>query len=134
MNLMSNYDVPEEWARFYTAEVVLALEAIHNMGFIHRDVKPDNMLLDASGHIKLADFGTCMKMDADGLVRSETAVGTPDYISPEVLRSQGGEGEYGRYGWEKRRTCNRWGIRRVVMVPFNIESEPRNYWNFVIKT
>ncbi len=36
VNLMSNYDVPEEWARFYTAEVVLALEAIHRMGFIHR--------------------------------------------------------------------------------------------------
>ena len=94
---MSNYDVPEEWARFYTAEVVLALEAIHCMGFIHRDVKPDNMLLDASGHLKLADFGTCMKMNSNGLVRSETAVGTPDYISPEVLRSQGGDGEYGRY-------------------------------------
>ena len=77
VNLMSNYDVPEEWARFYTAEVVLALEAIHRMGFIHRDVKPDNMLLDAHGHLKLADFGTCMKMAADGLVRSETAVGTP---------------------------------------------------------
>lgn len=64
MNLMSNYDVPEKWAKFYCAEVVLALEAIHNMGFVHRDVKPDNMLLDAMGHLKLADFGTCMKMDA----------------------------------------------------------------------
>uniref|UniRef100_A0A5F8GA82 Rho-associated protein kinase 1 n=1 Tax=Monodelphis domestica TaxID=13616 RepID=A0A5F8GA82_MONDO len=63
VNLMSNYDVPEKWARFYTAEVVLALDAIHSMGFIHRDVKPDNMLLDKSGHLKLADFGTCMKMN-----------------------------------------------------------------------
>jgi len=36
VNLMSNYDVPEKWARFYTAEVVLALDAIHSMGFIHR--------------------------------------------------------------------------------------------------
>ena len=43
------------------------------------------MLLDREGHLKLADFGTCMKMDKDGLVRSDTAVGTPDYISPEVF-------------------------------------------------
>ena len=49
-----------------------------------RDVKPDNMLLDVRGHMKLADFGTCMKVDEDGLIRSSTAVGTPDYISPEV--------------------------------------------------
>lgn len=61
---MSNYDVPEKWAKFYCAEVVLALDAIHSMGFVHRDVKPDNMLLDKHGHLKLADFGTCMRMDA----------------------------------------------------------------------
>jgi len=103
VNLMSNYEVPEKWARFYCAEVVLALDAIHSMGFVHRDVKPDNMLLDASGHLKLADFGTCMKMGPDGMVRSETAVGTPDYISPEVLRSQGGTGEYGR-------ECDWWSV------------------------
>ncbi len=96
VNLMSNYDVPEKWAKFYCAEVVLAVDAIHSMGFVHRDVKPDNMLLDRRGHVKLADFGTCMKMDSDGFVRSDTAVGTPDYISPEVLKSQGGEGCYGR--------------------------------------
>ena len=64
VNLTSTYDVPEKWAKFYTAEVVMALDAIHSMGFIHRDVKPDNMLLDGHGHLKLADFGTCMKMDA----------------------------------------------------------------------
>ncbi|XP_049685085.1 rho-associated protein kinase 1 isoform X2 [Accipiter gentilis] len=103
VNLMSNYDVPEKWARFYTAEVVLALDAIHSMGFIHRDVKPDNMLLDKAGHLKLADFGTCMKMNKEGMVRCDTAVGTPDYISPEVLKSQGGDGYYGR-------ECDWWSV------------------------
>lgn len=72
---MSNYDVPEKWAKFYCAEVVLALEAIHKMGFVHRDVKPDNMLLDAMGHLKLADFGTCMKMDEVSLHFFHTWIG-----------------------------------------------------------
>lgn len=103
VNLMTNYDVPEKWAKFYTAEVVLAVDAIHQMGFVHRDVKPDNMLIDKNGHLKLADFGTCMKMGPDGLVRSEIAVGTPDYISPEVLKSQNGQGCYGR-------ECDWWSV------------------------
>uniref|UniRef100_A0A672P9R7 non-specific serine/threonine protein kinase n=1 Tax=Sinocyclocheilus grahami TaxID=75366 RepID=A0A672P9R7_SINGR len=103
VTLTSNYDIPEEWARFYTAEVVLALDAIHSLGFIHRDIKPDNMLLDHNGHLKLADFGTCMKMDSSGMVRCDTAVGTPDYISPEVLMSQGGTGYYGR-------ECDWWSV------------------------
>lgn len=103
VSLMSMYDIPEKWAVFYTMEVVLALDTIHDMGFIHRDVKPDNMLLDRCGHLKLADFGTCMRMDDDGLVRSSNAVGTPDYISPEVLQSQSGDGVYGR-------ECDWWSV------------------------
>lgn len=103
VSLMSNYDIPEKWAKFYTMEIVLALDVIHGMGFVHRDVKPDNMLIDKYGHLKLADFGTCMRMGPDGLVRASNAVGTPDYISPEVLQSQNGEGVYGR-------ECDWWAV------------------------
>jgi serine/threonine protein kinase len=103
VNLMSNYEIPEKWAKFYTAELVLAIESIHNMGYVHRDIKPDNMLIDRHGHLKLADFGTCIRLNKEGLVRSDTAVGTPDYISPEVLKSQGGDGVYGK-------ECDWWAV------------------------
>ena len=45
--------------RFYIAELICAVESVHSMGFIHRDIKPDNILIDADGHIKLTDFGLC---------------------------------------------------------------------------
>ena len=46
-------------AQFYIAELVLAIESVHAMGFIHRDIKPDNILIDHLGHIRLTDFGLC---------------------------------------------------------------------------
>lgn len=70
--------------RFYAAQIILAISSLHDFGYIHRDIKPHNILIDSSGHIRLADFGSCVRASA---VNSETSapIGTPDYISPEIL-------------------------------------------------
>ncbi|XP_015416264.1 PREDICTED: serine/threonine-protein kinase 38-like isoform X3 [Myotis davidii] len=57
--LMKKDTLTEEETQFYISETVLAIDAIHQLGFIHRDIKPDNLLLDAKGHVKLSDFGLC---------------------------------------------------------------------------
>ncbi|KAJ1653322.1 Serine/threonine-protein kinase [Dispira simplex] len=58
MTMLIKYDIfPEEVTRFYMAECVLAIEDVHRLGFIHRDIKPDNILIDKDGHVKLSDFG-----------------------------------------------------------------------------
>uniref|UniRef100_A0A0B7AYS4 non-specific serine/threonine protein kinase n=1 Tax=Arion vulgaris TaxID=1028688 RepID=A0A0B7AYS4_9EUPU len=60
MGLLIRKEILEEHlAQFYIAELVLAIESVHKMGFIHRDIKPDNILIDKEGHIKLTDFGLC---------------------------------------------------------------------------
>lgn len=71
----------EDQAMFFAASVLLALEFLHSKNMVYRDLKPENLLLDAQGYIKVADFGFAKFIGND---KTYTICGTPDYQAPEV--------------------------------------------------
>ncbi|KAJ4783147.1 Protein kinase family protein [Rhynchospora pubera] len=149
----------EDMARMYIAEVVLALEYLHSLNVIHRDLKPDNLLISRDGHIKLTDFGLSKVglinstddlsgPDVSGALmgeqeeagpgvaaqraekreqrRKQTAVGTPDYLAPEIL-----------LGMPHGPTADWWSVGIILfellvgIPPFNAEHPQRIFDNIM---
>ncbi|KAK4382189.1 Serine/threonine-protein kinase tricorner [Sesamum angolense] len=73
--LMRKDTLTEDEARFYVGETVLAIESIHKHNYIHRDIKPDNLLLDRNGHMKLSDFGLCKPLDCSNIQEKDFSLG-----------------------------------------------------------
>jgi len=75
----------EDTARYYAAQILLSFEYIHSRDVIYRDLKPENLLLDKNGNVKITDFGFAKKIDH----RTYTLCGTPDYLAPEIILNKG---------------------------------------------
>jgi len=85
-SLLNEHDrFPEEAVKFYTASVVLAFEHMHSQKIVYRDLKPENVMLDHEGYVKITDFGFAKPLTQ----RTYTFCGTPDYLSPEIVLNQG---------------------------------------------
>jgi len=79
----SHGQLSESQARFYAAQVLLVFRYLHELGIIYRDLKPENLLIDRYGYIKVTDFGFAKKLNRGEMTCS--LVGTPDYMAPEIL-------------------------------------------------
>ena len=104
----------EEWSMFYSASVLSAFALIHERKVAYRDLKPENLVLDTAGYVKIVDFGLA-KVISQG--QTYTFCGTPDYLAPEVILNEG-------YDW----AVDYWGLGVLIyemmagVAPFYAES------------
>ena len=104
---------PEPLVVFYSAEILLALEALHSQNVVYRDLKPENILLEAGGHIKLVDFGFSQRIEKK---MTNTFAGTPEYMAPEVVLGVG-----------HSKAADLWSLGVVV---FEMLSGKPPFWSF----
>ena len=79
--------IPMDSIKFYMAEVIVALEQLHENDIIYRDLKPENIIIDREGHIKLVDFGFAKVLKEGD--KTYTSCGTPNYMAPEIVQKCG---------------------------------------------
>ena len=77
-----------EKTRFYLTEIILAIDFLHKNKMMYRDLKPENVLIDSKGHIKITDFGLSKILDKKNM-KTYTICGTPEYLAPEILLNKG---------------------------------------------
>ena len=93
-----------EETKFYSAQILLTIDYLHNKYICHRDIKPNNIMIDSNGYIKLIDFGTSKLLNKD---YTSTVIGTPHYIAPEILKGKG-------YSY----SCDYWSIGITIFEIF----------------
>ena len=93
-----------EETKFYSAQILLTIDYLHNKYISHRDIKPNNIMIDSNGYLKLIDFGTSKLLNKD---YTSTVIGTPHYIAPEILKGKG-------YSY----SCDYWSIGVTIFEIF----------------
>ena len=86
-HLRKNKRFPESRAKFYAAQVFMALNYLHKLGYVYRDLKPENILFETDGYLKISDFGLAKFLKPGE--KTYSLAGTPDYVSPEVILNTG---------------------------------------------
>lgn len=83
--IKENGNLSDDHARFYAAEIYLGIKFLHSQRIVYRDLKPDNIIFDAEGHIKIADFGFAKRIAEE---KTSTFCGTPSYLAPEIIQKK----------------------------------------------
>ena len=117
----SKFPTRKSWVMFYSAEILVVLKYLHKNHIIYRDLKPENVMIDSAGHIKLIDFGFAKKLASQSQFRTSTNCGTIGYTAPEVI-SEGATG----YSF----SADLWSLGIVISelltgnLPFEDRSDP----------